>query len=212
MTIATLWAGFVILSHLAGALTSLRAVMDVRTSQGAIAWAVVLNTFPYVSVPAYWIFGRKKFRGYVTRRRKELLKTSSVAQRFMAQLVERGLLAEPGRDHALLVERLAKLPFTTGNDVELLIDGEATFSSVFAGIDAAREYVLIEFYILRADALGRELQQRLIAKAREGVRVSVLFDELGSKHLPPGYQQELRDAGAEIHPFNTRQDSRTAGN
>lgn len=200
-----IWAILVLLAHGLGAFTSVHAIMEVRTAQGAIAWAVVLNTFPYVSVPAYWVFGRKKFRGYVLRRRRDLAKTSPVAQRFMAQLVERDLLAEPGRDHTLLVERLAKLPFTTGNDVELLIDGDNTFASIFAGIEAAQEYVLVEFYILRADALGRELQQRLIAKARAGVRVAVLFDELGSKHLPARYQQELRDAGAEIHPFNTRQ-------
>ena len=44
---------FIIFAHLAGALTSLRAIMEVRTAQGAIAWAIVLITVPYVSVPAY---------------------------------------------------------------------------------------------------------------------------------------------------------------
>jgi cardiolipin synthase len=61
---------FFIFAHLAGALTSVRAIMEVRTAQGAIAWTVALNTMPYVSVPAYWIFGRSKFQGYVIARRR----------------------------------------------------------------------------------------------------------------------------------------------
>jgi cardiolipin synthase len=43
---------FVIGSHLLGALTSIHAILGVRTSQGAVAWAVSLNTFPYIAVPA----------------------------------------------------------------------------------------------------------------------------------------------------------------
>src|SRR5881296_1580757 len=67
---------FIIFAHLAGALTSVRAIMEVRTAQGAIAWTVALNTVPYVSVPAYWIFGRTKFQGYVIARRSDLAHTS----------------------------------------------------------------------------------------------------------------------------------------
>ena len=199
------WAIFVLLAHSLGALTAMRAIMDTRTAQGAIAWAIILLFFPYVSVPAYWVFGRTKFRGYISKRRGELLKNNTVARRLQAQLIERKLLATPDREQELLIEHLAKAPLTTGNDVELLIDGEATFRSIFEGIEAARNYLLVEFYILRDDGLGRRFQQALIAKAKVGVRVAVLFDEIGSKHLPAAYQEELRGAGVEIHPFNTRQ-------
>ena len=55
--------------HVVGFGSSIHAVMSARTSQGSIAWAVVLNTFPYLAVPAYWVFGRSQFEGYVTARR-----------------------------------------------------------------------------------------------------------------------------------------------
>src|SRR5687767_13719280 len=61
---------FIAACHLLGALTSIDAILHVRTSQGAIAWAVSLNTFPYVAVPAYWVFGRTSFDGYVVLRRR----------------------------------------------------------------------------------------------------------------------------------------------
>src|SRR6478736_10292199 len=66
-----LTAWFIVFSHVVGALTSVRAILDTRTSQGAIAWAVSLNTFPYLAVPAYWVFGRSSFEGYVMLRRAE---------------------------------------------------------------------------------------------------------------------------------------------
>src|SRR4029078_4203513 len=61
---------FIAFCHLLGALTSIHAILGVRTSQGAIAWAVSLNAFPYVVVPAYWVLGRSNFEGYVVLRRK----------------------------------------------------------------------------------------------------------------------------------------------
>ena len=59
----------VIVAHVLGLLSSVHAVMSTRTAQGAIAWSVSLNAFPYLAVPAYWVLGRNKFQGYVTQRR-----------------------------------------------------------------------------------------------------------------------------------------------
>jgi len=54
-----------ILFELLGILTSIHAVMQTRTSQGAVAWIVCLIALPVVAVPAYWLFGRNRFNGYV---------------------------------------------------------------------------------------------------------------------------------------------------
>ncbi len=195
--------------HVIGFFTSIRAIMETRTSQGAIAWVISLNTMPYVAVPAYWVFGQSKFSDYELIRRKNILATSTTAQETERILEEQGMLVtmelESQQQSVALLESLAKLPMTRFNDAELLIDGEATFNAIFAGIAEANEYILVQFYILRADELGRKLQRALIDKARAGVRVYVLYDELGSKDLPPSYSHELRSAGALIYPFNTTQ-------
>ncbi|HSI11251.1 MAG TPA: cardiolipin synthase [Chthoniobacter sp.] len=194
----------IVLCHVLGALTSIHAILHVRTSQGAIAWAVSLNTFPYVSVPAYWVFGRSDFEGYVVLRRKTTAELSDAERKLAEDL----LAMRPSPDAlpaaATLVEKLAKLPATHGNHTELLIDGEATFRAIFESIEQAREYVLIQFYIIHDDDLGRRLKDALIAKARAGVRCYVLFDEIGSHDLPHAYVSELRAAGVDIRPFNTR--------
>lgn len=195
---------FLLLCHIAGFLTSIKAIMEVRTSQGAVAWAVSLNTFPYVAVPAYWIFGSSKFNGYVTARRTDLAEAGPVAKEFVAKLAKQNLIVQPDRDRAFLVEKLAKLPFTAGNDAELLVDGDATFQSIFDGIARAKDYVLVQFYIIHDDGVGRELKAKLLERAKAGVRCHLLFDEIGSD-LTPAYIEELKAAGVVVFPFNTRQ-------
>ena len=53
------------IAEILGLISAVDAIMKNQTSQGAIAWAVSLIAFPYLTVPVYWIFGRNKFQGYV---------------------------------------------------------------------------------------------------------------------------------------------------
>ncbi len=201
-------ATIILIAHLLGVASSFDALMSTRTPQGAIAWILSLNTVPLVSVPAYWVLGRNKFQGYVTIRREiestnderglELLKR---LQGYVARFDEAGA---PERAAAAGT----RLPFMNGNSVELLIDGEATFDSILAGIDQAQEYVLIQFYIVRDDELGKRLKEKLIEKAKEGVKVWFLYDEVGSGKLG-SYVAELREAGVSANAF---QSTRGSGN
>ena len=56
------------LVHVLGFLSAILALLSSRTSQGAVAWIISLMTLPYVAVPAFWIFGRPRFYGYVSAR------------------------------------------------------------------------------------------------------------------------------------------------
>ena len=190
--------------HVVGFLSSINAVMGTRTSQGAIAWAVSLNTFPYVAVPAYWVLGRSHFQGYVNARQEGDNEIWDIALGAREQVIDH-YSDRPESDHLVRASTLlAKLPVLENNEVELLVDGQETFDSIFEGIDAAREYILVQFFIVKDDELGRELKARLLTKAREGVRVHFLYDEVGSNALPKSYLEELRDAGVQILDFHTR--------
>ncbi len=65
-----------LIAHILGFFSSFHALMSTRTAQGTIAWIVSLNTFPLLTVPAYWVLGRNKFKGYVTLRRQVESKSS----------------------------------------------------------------------------------------------------------------------------------------
>lgn len=191
----------IFLIHLLGVVSAVMALMSSRTSQGAVAWIISLVTFPYLAVPAYWFFGRPRFYGYVSARGER----DTVLRRVLARyrvLVE-PYLAEVDDPDVRAVEQLAMMPLTRGNRAELLIDGRATFDSLFAGIESAEEYLLVQFFIVRNDALGRELQERLMCAAERGVRVYFLYDEMGSRKLPEGYLNELAEVGVQVSPFRS---------
>jgi cardiolipin synthase len=201
----------VALIHTLGVLSAIHAVASVRTPQGAIAWAISLLTFPYLALPLYWILGRNRFHGYV-----------EALQRGTLEHADRGgiaMILERLRSHQVdfpperagdlqVLAQLSRVPYTQGNALELLVDGEATFGAIFAALEAAEHYILIQFFIIKDDDLGRELHARLRRKAAAGLSVRVLYDEIGSHALPKSYAETLRAAGIAVSAFHTRRGRR----
>ena len=200
-------AAIVAVAHVLGLLSSIDAVWSTRTPQGTIAWAVALNTFPYVAVPAYWVLGRSRFHGYVTARRGSLEEVAGITAEAL-ESTKAYLPADSISSAGRAAERLADLPYLRGNSVELLVDGDATFDSILAGISSARAYVLFQFFIVHDDRIGRRVKDALIERARAGVKVAFLYDEVGSHDLPRSYRDELREAGVEVYDFHTRKGPR----
>ena len=199
---------FFLALHVAGFISSIDAVMRTRTSQGAIAWVISLNTIPIVSLPAYWVLGRTKFQGYVVARQQDDSELSHPVSKKMNDKKEFVSDLSSNYPAVRAAELLADLPLTTSNSAELLIDGEATFASIFEGIEQAREYVLVQFYIVKDDDLGRDLKDRLILKAHEGIDVYFLYDEIGSYKLPKSYLDELRLSGVQAVNFHSQKGPR----
>jgi cardiolipin synthase len=90
---------------------------------------------------------------------------------------------------------------TEGNAVRLLVDAHENFPAWLDAIRNAQRYVLFESYIIADDRVGREFVEALAAKARDGVRVCVVYDWLGSTKWKAPWA-DLHAAGAEVHCFN----------
>lgn len=198
------WTPVIVAAEILALISIVRAIMTARTAAGAWAWSLALISFPFVAVPLFWIFGRKTFGGYT-----ETLREARERHEDLIETITRGLephfasLDESQKIYARALQRLSERSFTRGNHIDLLIDGKATFEAIFEAIDDAREYLLVQFFIIKDDTLGRKLQQRLIEKARDGVRVYLIYDEIGSHRIPRRYLRELRDAGVQVTEFQT---------
>lgn len=79
-------------------------------------------------------------------------------------------------------------------------------------IASATRWIHFENYIIRSDAAGWRFAEALIARAREGIRVRVLYDALGSSATRRKYWRALRAAGAEVRPFHPLQPLDLAAN
>lgn len=197
------WVPFYIFVEGLAFFLAVESIFKSRTSQGAIAWALGLIFLAPLVIPIYLIFGQRKFYGYVDARRKGDLAIQHLAQKLLLNMSEQFSLNETTTQGMALLERLALMPYTRGNRVELLINGEQIFQHIFDAIDEAKHYILLQFYILRDDELGKKLQLRLITKAQQGVKIYFLYDAIGSFSLPRRYIKTFRQAGITIEPFKT---------
>lgn len=182
------------------------AILSSRPAQSTVAWVLTLILFPYFAFPAYLIFGRRSFQGYrkLSRRmrkmRAELVETYRVrAERHSVIPSDREL-----RDYRSL-QTIAEAQFLDGNSVQLLESGQEFFAELFKEIETAKKQILFCFYIVRDDQLGRKIRDSLCQACRRGVEVLFLYDEIGSFGLPRSFFDELRQAGAQVSDFHTRQ-------
>jgi cardiolipin synthase len=183
----------------AAGLSALSAARTARTPQGAMGWVVFLMALPVLAIPAYMFFGHHRFNRYRAARRQA---------QALVQGLRRSTAARPAPDtlgiNPAPLEAVAGLPVCRDNRVGLLIDGKETFDAIFAAMDAAQEYLLVQFYIVRDDALGRELRDRMIAAAQRGVAVWFMTDRIGSHALPRSYSAALAAAGVNLVDPATR--------
>jgi cardiolipin synthase len=184
-------------------IAAINAVFYARSAQGATAWAIGLVAAPVFALPLYLLFGRNRFVGYVDSRRSASRDLGWMAEQardvcaaYRSNLPNRG-----GRLESL--EKLAHMPFTRDNRLDLLIDGDNAFASMFDAIESAEHYILIQFFIVRDDDLGRRLRELLVRKAGDGVKVYFLYDEIGSSELHGNYMRKLRSAGARMEAFGS---------
>ncbi len=180
------------------------AVMTVRSARGAVAWAISLCIFPFIALPLYWVFGSHKFYGYADAHRYADREYRGIIQQVYQDIRQYSSAElENFTEIAQLADGLTQLPFTSGNSATLLIDGRQTFPALLKAMDTAEDYLLIQFYIVRDDEIGNAFKEKMIAKAREGVRVYFIYDAIGSYTLSAEYLRELRRSGVWVASFNS---------
>ena len=99
--------------------------------------------------------------------------------------------------------RAAGAPLIHGNRVELLRDARENYPAWLEAIRAAKRYVYFESYFVCDDEVGRELAAALIAKAREGVPVRLIYDWMGN--LGRGTRRfwyEVAGGGVDVRCYN----------
>lgn len=193
-------------AFIAGVLSAVDALLRVKNPQGATAWIFALIAIPIVTVPLYWMFGRVRYHDYIglRGRLRERLKIdlnsdfgplapfasdrNNYDQRTLSEL--RGFRA------------LANTPWCDGHELKLLVNGEATFDAIFTAIETAQSYLLIQYYTIHDDDIGRQLAAGIKRARDRGVSVYLLYDEIGSYELPTKYKKGLAECGVEIAPFS----------
>ena len=175
-------------------------VMDNRNPYKTLAWVLVLVFLPVVGLVLYYFFGQDT--------RKERLISKKGFKRLtkypmMEFQMQESFKASEEKQHQLIrfFQRVnLALPFE-GNSMKIFQDGSSMLQALLATINSAKHHIHVEFYIFEDDAVGRLVKDSLIDKAREGVEIRVLYDDVGCWKVPHRFYDEMREAGIEVHGF-----------
>jgi cardiolipin synthase A/B len=190
--------------HIVGIICAAHAVMHVRSSRGAIAWSISLLTFPWVALPLYLIFGKRRFDGY-----REAVRLAYWQHRQTVRQVNQQLrryqvtLPEALQGFQRVIDHFMPIAFLRGNQIQLLVNGDEAYQVMLAAIQQAQSYILLQVYIVHDDAIGNQLRRALIERAQQGVKVFVLYDGIGSQGLPQLYRRSLKKAGITVEVFKS---------
>ncbi len=174
-------------------------LLDNRNPVKTMAWVLVLVFLPVVGLAFYFFFGRN------TRKERLISKKgfSRLSKRPMAEYQAQEALGDfTGRNQLIpFFHRVSNaLPFE-GNDVQVFTDGYSMYQELFRRIAKAKHHIHLEFYIFENDAVGRLLRDLLIDKAREGVSVRLLYDDVGCWDVNPMFYDEMLCEGIEVRSF-----------
>lgn len=166
-----------------------------------------LILIPVIGLLIYVIFGQDY------RRSKMFSKKGAVDQARISNYVEKQLemaaqkeliTDEKVKEKAQIVKLLLsnnRSFLTKDNDVEVLINGEKKFAELIKCLDSATDHIHIEYYIIDNDEIGGKIASILAKKALEGVKVRLIYDDVGTSHLHKSFKKMFDDAGVEHYPF-----------
>ena len=180
-------------------LTIIHVVLDNRQPAKTMAWALVIWFVPVVGIVFYLFFG-------VNTRKERLISQRSLdmlSKRSMLEFVEQRDLHLPEEYKPIIdlfVSENFSLPFRD-NEVKIHTDGYSFFHALLKEIASAKDHIHMDMYIFEDDALGNLVRDALVAKAREGVEVRLIYDDVGCWNVSNRFFERMREEGIEVAPF-----------
>ncbi|KFF12403.1 hypothetical protein IW15_12690 [Chryseobacterium soli] len=185
-----------------------RIIMDTKTTSKTLAYLMLIIFLPVAGIIIYFVFGvnyrKKKFYTFKVEQNKEIYAAVKkyIQKTHYTTLENRVDEVENFTTTINYLYNAGNSPLSQRNHVELLINGEGKFAKVFEVLQRAKHHIHLEYYIYDNDEIGNRLADLLIEKAREGVTVRFLYDDMGSGKIGKKLLKRLKAAGIEVLPVN----------
>lgn len=180
---------------IAGAV-SVHVLLTKRDIGASVGWIGLAWLSPFFGGGLYYLLGINRVHRRGRRLRDRVPPSQAPAQDVGASRRDSPLAALERAAH-----QISRRPATTGNQFELLHNGDEAYPCMLAAIDAARTSVALSSYILRDDAAGGPFLDALIRAAVRGVTTRVLVDGIGSGYFVSPAFRRLRRHGVPVARF-----------
>jgi cardiolipin synthase A/B len=184
-----------------------RIILDTRSITKSLAYLLFAIFVPFAGIIFYFLFGIN----YRTRKMysKKLIENDELSARLNKQIYqyskktldESDAVVQSNKELAFMLLKETLSPLTANNSVKLLVNGENKFPEVLKALKEAKNHIHLEYYIYEDDVIGREIEQVLIQKAKEGVAVRFIYDDFGSRSIRRTLARRLNENGVKAFPF-----------
>jgi len=176
-------------------------ITENRNPLKTIPWVVVLLLLPGLGLLFYLIFGQDN--------RKQRIISRSAYKRIMKGAQSEWSKSErippslPPQYQTLtsLLEHKYHCILLRGTRIDVFTNGRDKLSALLSAIESATHHIHLQYYIFSDDETGHKVQALLMAKARAGVEVRVLYDDVGCWNVKPRFFKEMKSAGVEVYAF-----------
>lgn len=174
-------------------------LLDNRQPVKTLAWIMVLVFLPIVGIALYFFFGQNTRKERVISRKQ----LDKLTKRSLTEYGRQKNLQIPYEHNKLIslfsTQNLA-MPYKD-NETEIFTDGYQMFLALLQSIGKARHHIHLETYIFDDDELGRLIADALVDKARQGVEVRVVYDDVGCWRVHDAFFRRISRGGVDIRAF-----------
>ena len=180
--------------------------LEHKNASATWAWIILMLSIPIVGFIFYLFLGQdlRKRKTFIKKEEEDnfsaLIHRQQAALTFHLDAYSNPLVL-PYKDLIHLHLNGHEALYTEDNDVEIFTDGAPLFKDLFTTIKKAKKYIHIESYIFRDDELGNLLKNLLIQKVQQGVKVFILYDDIGCLGNSYKFFSEMRKAGIKVTCF-----------
>lgn len=174
-------------------------VSENRNPFKTLSWVLLLLFLPVLGIVIYYFFGQdnRKHRMISRKMYKKIKKQSSETLYFE----ENSQVIPAYRPLVNLLNKNNNASLFSGNEITIYTFGKEKMDDLYRDIEQAVHHIHIQYYIFQDDEIGTKFQRLLIRKAKEGVIVRVIYDEVGNWRVKNAFYDEMRQAGIEIYGY-----------
>lgn len=176
-------------------------LLENRNPTKSLSWVLILLFLPFLGLFFYLIFGQNQQKKKKIIKKSLSFKNKRPHVSFDISQLNEGVMDSNQLNLIKLLHQNSDAKAYPNNKIDILSEGKATFEAMFEAIENARDHIHIEFFIFGNDKISNKLRELLIQKAKEGVRVRMIYDYWGSFFLSRMYLKTLRDAGVYLRSF-----------
>jgi len=190
-------------AYAAGMVAAVIALFQSRTPQGAAAWIVSLIFFPFLSIPLFILFGKRRLKKYAD---FNVLPHYPIKPNCLQEYEEKS-----PEDPLTKFFCSSEHPQLKGHKLKLLVDGRKIFPEMLDDIDQAKEFILLQMFLIRSDDIGNEFFMKLALKASQGVKVYVLYENIAVS-ITKESMELLKKSGVHLGKYNPMKNSMLLAN